>query len=91
MEFGISRRDLVQLVKIGMQSREMGRCIKNVVCFFLCPDADCLRNNLSNRTKISNNEFKKATQSKRLDSLFIMIEKVIEFRFAEMNKRLRIS
>ena len=49
MEFGISRRDLVQLVKIGMQSREMGRCIKNVVCFFLCPDADCLRNNLSFR------------------------------------------
>ena len=24
----------------------MGRYILNVVCFFLCPDADCLRNNL---------------------------------------------
>ena len=37
---------MVQLVKIGVQSRGMGRYILNVVCFFLCPDADCLRNNL---------------------------------------------
>ena len=44
----ITWRDLVQLVKIGVQSRGMGRYILNVVCFFLCPDADCLRNNLSN-------------------------------------------
>uniref|UniRef100_UPI003AB914BE hypothetical protein n=1 Tax=Enterocloster clostridioformis TaxID=1531 RepID=UPI003AB914BE len=39
-------RDLVQLVKIGVQSRGMGRYMKSVVCFFLCPDADCSRNNL---------------------------------------------
>lgn len=43
---GLWRSDLVQLVKIGVQSRGMGRYILNVVCFFLCPDADCLRNNL---------------------------------------------
>ena len=48
----ITWRDLVQLVKIGVQSRGMGRYILNVVCFFLCPDADCLRNNLSNRCRV---------------------------------------
>ncbi len=31
---------------VRKKSRGMGRYILNVVCFFLCPDADCLRNNL---------------------------------------------
>ena len=37
---------MVQLVKTGVQSRGKGRCFKNIVCFFLCSDADCSRNNL---------------------------------------------
>ena len=58
------RSDLVQLVKIGVQSRGMGRYILNVVCFFLCPDADCLRNNLYGAIKSLRKE-SKVVQTKK--------------------------
>ena len=47
--YWLKGRDLVQWVKTGVQTRGKGRCRKRVVCFFLCPDADCSRINFTGK------------------------------------------
>ena len=74
IRYWLGGRDFVQWVKIGVQSRGKGRCHQLVVCFFLCPDSDCSRTNLSdNNGDEESARHEKEREKRDFDALYKLI------------------